>query len=208
MCCLALAMGPCVTLYLYEEYAVSPLASPPAHPPPLPSSPPSPPPYFKPIVPTVTLNNGVAMPMISLGTWHLTGNEGTRVTQLALHAGFNHIDTAATYQNQDAIGVALRGVERDSFFITTKVYPRSTDPSVVYNETMQLLHIDLSLLNLSYVDLVLIHKPGSGRLHCEVDQEGWRALEDFYQAGKARAIGCDRRRGEPSTRAGVPDSRF
>ena len=186
MCCAALAAGlaaACVTLYLYEEHILFPSASPP-------SSPPAPPPYFKPIVPTVQLNNGVVMPMISLGTWDFNGESARDAVRLALKVGFSHIDTAWKYGNQAFVGAALDGVERETYFLTTKVYPSTRLLPAVYNATMHLLHDDLRQLNKSYVDLVLQHWPPiENTKRCDVMQEEWRAFEDFYKAGNARAIG-------------------
>ena len=185
--CTALAVGLaacCVTLYLYDRHIIFSLPSPP-------SSPPSPPPYFKPIVPTVMLNNGVVMPMISLGTWDYKPSDVADVVRKALQAGFSHIDTAWKYGNQAGVGAALAGRERETTFLTTKVWPNTNDPAKAYDSTVRLLHDDLADLNMSYVDLMLMHWPVPYQYphHCEAMQEGWRALEDFYKAGKARAIG-------------------
>ena len=159
-----------------------------------PPPPPSPPPFMKPIVPTVTLNNGVAMPMISFGTWPLTGAAAAANIQLAWDVGFTHFDTALNYGNQDEVGRVLRGRARDSYFVTTKVSPFHDRPlpptDVVYEQTMQAVRTDLDELNMSHVDLMLLHFPQAMRDNgCEVMQEQWRALDDAQRQGRARAIG-------------------
>lgn len=140
-------------------------------------------------VPNVTLNNGVAMPMISLGTWQYSPQVAKSTVELGLKLGFNHIDTANDYRNQKGVGAALANFPRSSFFVTTKV-PSQNDASSAYDATTKDLHDDLSELGLAFVDLMLIHFPPRGNVaRCAAMQEQWRAMEDFYNAGKARAIG-------------------
>jgi diketogulonate reductase-like aldo/keto reductase len=133
----------------------------------------------------IKLNNGVEMPLISLGTWQYDSATAQAAVKLALQTGFNHIDTALDYNNQDGVGAALKGVDRKSYFLTTKVPPVKSRDSA-YSQTTKDLQTDLKLLGLDYVDLMLIHGPAQD---CKVTQEQWRALEDFYKAGKAKAIG-------------------
>ena len=140
-------------------------------------------------IPTVKLNNGVAMPMISLGTWQYSKPVAKSTVALGISLGFNHIDTANDYRNQDAVGAALAGLNRSSYFLTTKV-PSQTSANSAYEKTTKDLDDDLALLKLDYVDLMLVHFPPMGNtLHCAAMQEQWRAMEDFYKAKKARAIG-------------------
>jgi len=138
-------------------------------------------------VPAIQLNNGVAMPMISLGTWQYTPSVAETTVNLGLSLGFNHIDTANNYHNQDGVGKALANFNRSSYFLTTKVPPQ-TSSSNAYSGTTKDLDENLSLLQLSYVDLVLLHYPPPEQ-NCLAMQEAWRAMEDFYAAGKAKAIG-------------------
>jgi 2,5-diketo-D-gluconate reductase A len=133
----------------------------------------------------VKLNNGVEMPMISLGTWQYDSPTAESAVKLALQTGFNHIDTAKNYNNQKGVGQALKGVDRKSYFLTTKV-PAAQDANSAYAQTTKDLESDLSELQLDYVDLMLVHSPSN---NCKATQESWRALEDFYKAGKAKAIG-------------------
>jgi diketogulonate reductase-like aldo/keto reductase len=136
-------------------------------------------------IPNVTFNNGIQMPMISLGTWQYDDDTAEAAVRLALQTGFNHIDTANNYRNQAGVGKALADFDRSTYFLTTKV-PSTRSSSSAYDTTTKALEEDLSLLGLDYVDLMLIHSPASS---CKTTQEQWRALEDFYAAGKAKAIG-------------------
>lgn len=133
-------------------------------------------------VPTIKLNNGVEMPMISAGTWQYNSTTAEAVVKLSLKVGFTHIDTANDYGNQDGVGRALKGVDRSSYFLTTKV-PPSTGAKTTTN-----LEADLTLLGLDHVDLVLVHYPPMFS-NCNQMQEQWAAVEAFYKAGKAKAIG-------------------
>lgn len=133
----------------------------------------------------IKLNNGVEMPMISLGTWQYDSPTAEAAVKLALQTGFNHIDTAQNYNNQKGVGAALKGVDRKSYFLLTKV-PAAQTASTAYAATTKNLESDLSDLGLDYVDMMLVHSPSN---NCKATQESWRALEDFYKAGKAKAIG-------------------
>jgi diketogulonate reductase-like aldo/keto reductase len=133
-------------------------------------------------IPNVTFSNGVQMPMISLGTWQYDDDTAEAAVRLGLQTGFNHIDTANNYNNQAGVGKALKYFDRSTYFLTTKV-PSSSG----YDKVSRALQEDLDLLGLDYVDLMLIHSPSMK--NCKNTQEEWRALEDFYKAGKAKAIG-------------------
>jgi len=134
-------------------------------------------------IPNATLNNGMGFPMISLGTWQYDDDTAEAAVKLALQTGFNHIDTAHNYNNQAGVGKALAQFDRSSYFITTKVMSVNSN---AYAGTTKLLEEDLTLLGLDSVDLMLLHSPART---CKAIQEQWRAMEDFYAAGKARAIG-------------------
>ena len=140
-------------------------------------------------VPSIRLNNGVEMPMISAGTWQYDPTTATQVVKTALSVGINHIDTANDYHNQEGVGAGLKGVNRSSYFLTTKVPPQSTE-ATAFEKTTKDLEDNLDQLGLSYVDLVLVHFPPPGNTrHCSAMQRQWAAMEAFYAAGKARAIG-------------------
>lgn len=141
------------------------------------------------LIPSIRLNNGVTMPMISLGTWQMHPDVAEQAVRTSLSIGYNHIDTALDYKNQAAIGKALAATNRTSVFVTTKVPPRAL-ATTAYDDTTSDLNKDLTELGLAYVDLMLIHFPPMGNVvECGAMQEGWRAMEDFYKQKKARAIG-------------------
>merc|ERR1712232_167076 len=133
-------------------------------------------------IPTHKLNNGVEMPMMSIGTWQYDTSTAEQVVKDALSVGFNHIDTANNYRNQKGVGAALQGVARDSYFLTTKI------PEGSRNQTKAYLEQDLEELGLDYVDLMLVHFPPRGN-SCSAMQAQWAAMDEFYNAGKAKAIG-------------------
>jgi len=135
-------------------------------------------------IPNVTLNNGVGFPMMSFGTARYNDSVTEAAVILALNTGFNHIDTAHNYENQAGVGKALAQFDRSSYFITTKVM--KLDVASAYEQTKQLLEEDLQLLGLGFVDMMLVHGPSNS---CSEIQDQWRAMEEFYAAGKANAIG-------------------
>merc|ERR1740117_1172311 len=123
--------------------------------------------------------------MISFGTWQYNSSTAEDAVKLAIQTGFNHIDTANNYNNQDGVGRALKGLDRSSYFLTTKVPPDQSFPSFV-----SALDDNLKLLGVDYVDLVLIHYTpleGYPWKDCTVMQNEWQAMEDFYKSGKAKA---------------------
>ena len=133
-------------------------------------------------VPTVKLNNGVAMPILGFGVFQVPDpNECERSVYDAIQVGYRLIDTAASYQNEEAVGKALKrsGVKREELFITTKLWIQDAG----YEKTKMAFEKSLKKLQLDYLDLYLIHQPYN-------DVYGaWRAMEELYQQGKARAIG-------------------
>lgn len=133
-------------------------------------------------VPTHTLNNGVEFPMMSIGTWQYDEATAQQTVTDALALGFTHVDTANDYNNQKGVGAALKGRDRTSFFLTTKV------PSGSASQTTSDLQTNLDQLGLDYVDLVLVHFPPNFN-RCSAMQSQWAAMEEFYSAGKAKAIG-------------------
>eukprot|EP00419_Tripos_fusus_P023026 CAMPEP_0172723296 /NCGR_PEP_ID=MMETSP1074-20121228/83477_1 /TAXON_ID=2916 /ORGANISM="Ceratium fusus, Strain PA161109" /LENGTH=322 /DNA_ID=CAMNT_0013549509 /DNA_START=53 /DNA_END=1021 /DNA_ORIENTATION=+ len=150
--------------------------------------------------PTVRLANGVEMPMLAAGTWQYNDSQAEASVKAALGAGFRMVDTAYDYHNQAGVGRAIQssGFPRGSIFVETKVPGCHLDDAVkdCYEDTKKVLHEDLQLLNLSHVDLVIIHFPPRASMilrtcyfACQQVRDQWRALEEFYAAGKARAIG-------------------
>ncbi len=136
------------------------------------------------VVPTITLNNGVEMPRLGLGTAGAGDEDTRRRVRQALEVGYRLIDTAARYENEAGVGqgVADSGIPRDQIFVGTKL--RGADHG--YDSAKMALDASLRRLNMDYVDLYLIHWP-LPRLDRYV--ESWRAMEELLADGKARAIG-------------------
>jgi diketogulonate reductase-like aldo/keto reductase len=131
---------------------------------------------------TVKLNNGVEFPILGFGVFQITDPaECERSVVEAIQAGYSHIDTAASYQNEEAVGRGIKqsGVARENLFITTKLWIQSNG----YEGTTKAFKNSLKRLQLDYIDLYLIHQP-FGDVYGE-----WRAMEELYQQGKIRAIG-------------------
>ncbi len=131
----------------------------------------------------VTLNNGVVMPMLGLGTYRSgPGKEAERAVAWALEAGYRLIDTSLAYWNERDVGKAIRksGVPRRELFITTKL--ENDDHG--YDSTLDACEISLENLGTDYLDLYLIHWPVP-RLRLQT----WRAMERLLEEGKCRAIG-------------------
>lgn len=131
---------------------------------------------------TVTLNNGVQMPLLGFGVFQIPdAQECTRCVVDAIEAGYRLVDTAASYTNEAAVGAGIRqsGVAREALFVTTKLWVQDTG----YERTQQAINKSLARLQLDYLDLYLIHQP-YGDVH-----GSWRAMQDAHRAGKLRAIG-------------------
>jgi diketogulonate reductase-like aldo/keto reductase len=140
---------------------------------------------------TYTLANGTKIPVVGFGTWQTPdGDVAYQSTLDALKAGYRHIDTAAAYGNEESIGKAIAdsGVAREDLFVTTKLW--NADHG--YDEATAALELSLKKLGLDYVDLYLIHWPNPKAFRSEWAQrnaDSWRAMEEAYNAGKAKAIG-------------------
>jgi diketogulonate reductase-like aldo/keto reductase len=131
---------------------------------------------------TVKLNNDVEIPILGFGVFQITDPAVCeRSVVEAIQAGYSHIDTAASYQNEEAVGRGIKqsGVAREKLFITTKLWIQSNG----YKGTRKAFENSLKRLQVDYVDLYLIHQP-YGDVYGE-----WRAMEELYQQGKVRAIG-------------------
>ena len=130
----------------------------------------------------VKLNNGVEMPMVGYGTYQITEAEQCRQSVAkAIDVGYRLIDTAQAYGNEEYVGAGIKksGVPRQDIFLATKVWFRSYEEEACrasLQESMKKLQTD-------YLDLVLLHWP-FGNTYA-----AWRVLEEFYLAGKIRAIG-------------------
>ncbi len=129
----------------------------------------------------VTLANGVKMPQLGYGVYQVTKEECERCVLDALAVGYRSIDTAQAYFNEEEVGNAIvkSGVPREEIFLTSKVWLEHFG----YEECKASLDASLEKLKTDYVDLMLLHQPFG-------DAYGaWRALEEYYEAGKIKAIG-------------------
>ncbi|MBO7936309.1 aldo/keto reductase [Streptomyces sp. S9] len=130
---------------------------------------------------TVTLNNGVEMPILGFGVYQIPPEQTEQAVTDALDVGYRLLDTAAAYGNEEAVGraVAKSGIPREDLFITTKLWVQ--DPGE--DNTRRAFDASLRKLGLDHVDLYLIHQP-YGDVYSE-----WRAMQDLYREGRTRAIG-------------------
>lgn len=133
-------------------------------------------------VENVKLDNGVMMPLEGFGVFQIPDlAECERVTIEAIRQGYRLIDTAAAYQNEEAVGAAIAksGVPREELFITTKLWVQD----ISYEAAGTAFERSLQKLGLDYLDLYLIHQPMGDFFGA------WRRLEELHRAGKIRAIG-------------------
>lgn len=128
---------------------------------------------------TVKLNNGYVMPINGIGTYSLHGDVCIDAVSTALQAGVRLIDTAHAYGNEEEVGQAVRdsGIPREDIFVITKLYPyQFSDPEEAIEEALQ-------KLNIGYIDLMLLHHPGSH------DVQAYKAMEKYVASGKIRSLG-------------------
>lgn len=133
-------------------------------------------------IPMKKLNNGVEIPQLGFGVFKSKpGKETYDAVRWALEAGYRHIDTAMIYRNEESVGMALAdsGIPREEIFVTTKLW----NDDIRAHRTKDALAESLTRLNLSYVDLYLIHWPAEGFA------DAWAEMEALYDDGKMRAIG-------------------
>lgn len=143
---------------------------------------------------TVSLANGVEVPVLGLGTWLMDNDEAAAAVEAALKLGYRHVDTAQAYGNEAGVGrgIAASGIAREDVFVTTKVAAEHKD----FESAAASIDASLAAAGLDYFDLVIIHSPQpwakvnqSNDRYLEGNREAWRALEEAYAAGKVRAIG-------------------
>ena len=129
--------------------------------------------------PTIRLSSGYDMPVVGLGTYSLTGDVCVNSVKSAISLGFRKIDTAHMYGNEVEVGRGVResGVPREEIFVATKIYPNQYgDPEAAVDECLR-------KLDLGYVDLMLLHHPGTD------DVKAYKAMERYVKEGKIRSIG-------------------
>ena len=129
--------------------------------------------------PTIKLSSGYEMPIVGLGTYSLHGATCINSVKTAIAAGFRKFDTASVYGNEEEVGQGIResGVPREDIFVATKLYPNQySNPETAIEEC-------LSKLDIGYIDLMLLHHPGTN------DVKAYKAMEKYVAAGKIRSIG-------------------
>ena len=132
-------------------------------------------------IPKIKLKNGILIPQLGFGTSGLNGDVCKNCVNQAISVGYRLIDTATIYGNEEFVGagIKLNGISRDKLFITSKVWVSDFG----YESTKKAFEISLGKLQTDYLDLYLIHRPKG-------DVDGtWKAMMEFYKAGKIRAIG-------------------
>lgn len=135
--------------------------------------------------PNLTLNSGTTIPQLGLGVWQAADSETEHAVRYALdEAGYRHIDTAAAYGNEEAVGrgISTSSVAREDVFVTTKLW--NADQG--YEPALKAFDVSLGKLGVDYVDLYLIHWPlqNDERL-----LKTWDALEKIAESGRAKAVG-------------------
>ena len=132
---------------------------------------------------TVLLNSGYTMPILGLGTYSLDYDTCVRSVMTLIQNGGRLIDTAYMYGNEDAVGEGVRramaeyGVKREEIFVITKIYPSQ------FHEPEKAIDMALEKLDLGYIDMMLLHHPGTH------DVEAYRAMEKYVEQGKIHSLG-------------------
>lgn len=129
--------------------------------------------------PTVRLNSGYDIPIVGLGTYSLHGDVCVNSVKSALASGFRKFDTASVYGNEEEVGQGVResGVPREEIFVATKLYPNE------YANAEAAIEECLRKLNIGYIDLMLLHHPGTN------DVAAYKAMERAVAQGKIRSLG-------------------
>jgi 2,5-diketo-D-gluconate reductase A len=132
-------------------------------------------------IPQLTLNNGVKMPVLGFGVYQIPAEQTEQAVSDALAAGYRSLDTAAAYQNEEAVGraIAASGIPRDELFVTTKLWIQD----VGEGNARRAFEASVERLGLDYVDLYLIHQPFGDYY------SSWRAMQELNREGLAKAIG-------------------
>jgi diketogulonate reductase-like aldo/keto reductase len=139
------------------------------------------------------MENGMEIPQIGFGTWLIPNDEAEALVEIAIRAGYRHIDTAEAYGNEEGVGVGIRnsGIPRDKIFVTTKLRAEIKN----YDEAKIAIDESIKKLNVGPIDLMIIHSPkpwaefDSDNHYFEGNLEAWQALVDAKNEGKIKAIG-------------------
>lgn len=136
------------------------------------------------------LNDGNTIPIVGFGTYKAKAKEGIKSIKSALTSGYRLIDTAAVYQNEEAVGTAIKGSEvlREEIFVTTKLWRENLG----YKQTRIALDESLRKLELDYIDLYLIHWPANAINYKDwqkTNSDTWRAMEELQAEGKIKSLG-------------------
>ena len=143
---------------------------------------------------TITLNNGVKIPQLGLGTWFIDDSKVADAVKAAVKLGYRHIDTAQAYGNERGVGEGVRtcGVAREDLFVVSKVAAEHK----TYEEAKAGIDETLEKMGLDYLDMMIIPSPQpwaevnqSENRYKEGNRQAWKALEDAYNEGKLKAIG-------------------
>ncbi len=121
------------------------------------------------------------MPMLGFGVFQMDNEQAEQSVIAALKTGYRSIDTAASYQNEEAVGRGIKqsGIPRDDIFVTSKLWIADA----TYEKAKQAYQTSLDKLGLDYLDLYLMHQPYGDIFGT------WKALVGLYEAGKVKAIG-------------------
>ena len=138
----------------------------------------------------ITLNDGNTIPIVGFGTYKCTERQGVESVVSAISKGYSLLDTAAIYGNEEAVGKGIKnsGVSREDLFITTKIWRECLG----YESTKIELEKSLKRLNLSSIDLYLIHWPANAKNYTnwqKTNADTWRAMEELQAEGKIKSIG-------------------
>lgn len=133
------------------------------------------------------LNNHINIPELGLGVFQIPNEETAEIVKNGIINGYRLIDTAQIYGNEEGTGQGIKeglhatNLPREELFITSKLW----GSNLSYEETLQNFETSLEKLGLDYLDLYLIHWPGTDYGY----QKSWKAMEDLYKAGRVKAIG-------------------
>lgn len=136
------------------------------------------------------LSNGQVFPAVGYGTYLATEKKGTEAIAQALEAGYRYFDTASFYMNEEQVGEAIKesNIPRNEIQICSKLWRTQMG----YENVLKAFDESINKLNTDYLDLYLIHWPkqdGAGKEWKAVLKDTWKAMEELYKNGKARAIG-------------------